>query len=294
MENPMSYSYIIVLYHPTDYQITYLVRLAEKSFCIIVDNTPDIVQEVFINPARRSRENIVYIPLKKNAGIAEAQNIGIQEAVKRQIHYILFLDQDSTVDPLFAENMIAEYRRISAEGIKLAALGPLLINKSTKTPYKSIVHVEAMPKYKIVPALISSGTLVPVYILQEIGGMKSELFIDDVDFEWCWRAATKGYKCAITTTLQLSHKVGESDRSICGFPVILTTPVRYYYQYRNFLILCRVRYVPTPWKIKMAIRRCFCLFYIPLVSDTKWKVFRSMIKGVSDGIIYRKENFYER
>lgn len=62
--------------------------------------------------------------------------------------------------------------------------------------------------------LISSGSLIPVDALVEVGMNNSSLFIDLVDFEWCYRAKYAGYHVLMTSNVTMKHNVGLTDKKI--------------------------------------------------------------------------------
>lgn len=252
--------------------------MCKTNNCVIVDNTPD--REIF---SLYENSNIIYIPLKVNLGIAKAQNIAIEEVKKRKGQYILFLDQDSTICYEFAEQLLMEYTKISSSGIKISALGPSLKNTYSGKPYKT-ENVKIYDGYTIPSVLISSGMLVEINTINEVGNMDETLFIDYVDFEWCWRAKTKGYVCCMSRKIEMKHKVGVRDKNILGYAVLISVPIRYYYKYRNYLKLCYKKYVPLKWKIKTGLKNICFLLYIPLVSNNKIEIWQNMFKGIKDGL----------
>lgn len=277
---------IIVIYDPSH-------KLDFSSFCnvergidiLLIDNTPDYSHSYSFP------ENVHYFPLYENKGIAYAQNIGIKWADKNYFEYIFFFDQDSRITPEFIDKMLSEYKRITKIGYKLSVLGPLHINQNTNVIYK-VGYGSFTADQMEVPAVISSGSLMKVDTLQIIGYMEDMLFIDYVDFEWCWRAGRKGYNCMITNHVRLPHRVGEKDYNVLSFPIILSSPERYYYQYRNYLLLLKRPYVPLIWKLKQMIKKTFFLVYIPLVSDTPLLIWKNMFKGIKDGIkgLFKSDN----
>ena len=115
--------------------------------------------------------------------------------------------------------------------------------------------------------------------------MDALLFIDYVDFEHCWRANSKGYVCGITQNVTLPHKVGNNELHFPhGYRVIISAPFRYYYQYRNWLWLCRRNYVPKQWKINTCIKFMLRIVYFPFAVND-WKLIEKyMFKGINDGL----------
>ncbi|WP_297095249.1 glycosyltransferase [uncultured Draconibacterium sp.] len=258
------------------------------SMIIVIDNTPDLINEE-LQSYSRVHKNILYSPLRENRGIAEAQNIGIKKAKRIEgITHILFLDQDSRIRKDFPLKMIEEYDKVINQVPKLAAIGPTPINIVSNTPYKQEKNTPDNKEldYHFASKLISSGMLISLKTIEDVGMMDSSLFIDTVDFEWCWRANAKGYKCCMTNRVEMLHKVGEKDYSLFGYKILLSSPSRYYYQYRNLIILLKRNYVPINWKFKNILKKIFFLVYIPLVAPNSKKIISNMIQGIKDGFIY--------
>lgn len=270
---------IIIFYNPPSNIVKrwerFIIEHPHFSF-VIVDNSTKNNWSADLN-------NCSYIPLYENRGIASAQNEGIKCAIKDGAKYIIFFDQDSEVDGTYCDSMVSEYERIKSIEPTLAMLGPTVVNKETMANYKT-GSVANERGYSLTNCLISSGTTVESNIFKVVGMMDDNLFIDAVDFEWCWRAESKGLVCARTTVVKLLHKVGQKNRKILGMPFIVSAPIRYYYQYRNWLWLIRRSYVPKKWKIRYSVRRIAEFFIIPLLTNKKCKTVRNMLKGIKDGI----------
>ena len=277
MENLLSI--VIVLFHPSDGQMTHIKELAHHYRVIAVDNTPD---NTSFSSYFSDVPNVTYIVLGENLGIACAQNIGIRRACEGGAAYVVFFDQDSDVCPKLVGSLLDSYLRLASTGEKVAAIGPLIINKDTGQPYKH--RADLRERYSETGFVISSGSIVAMDTFAAIGLMMEGLFIDYVDSEWCWRARNRGYKSFIDTTLHMPHKVGENERKVLGFPVLCAKPFRYYYVYRNILLLYRKRHVPWVWKAKSFVRYFFCLFYLPITArGNGWEIFGFMLKGICDG-----------
>jgi rhamnosyltransferase len=276
---------VIVLYYPTPEQVKNILSIIQCNCCIVIDNTTNQENLDINNFIKIGYSNSIYIPLKENKGIALAQNIGIEEAKKRGAEYILFLDQDSKISKNFVQLMFAEYQNICLKKTKLAVLGPLLNNESTGILYKTNDN-KINANYYIASHLISSGMLINTKVLDDVGFMDENLFIDYVDFDWCWRANAKGYICCRSKNIIMNHKVGLGDKKIFNYVITTSAPIRYYYQYRNYLKLCFRTYVPLDWKIKELFKKIFFLLYIPLISKQKVCILNNMFKGIKDGIKY--------
>ena len=278
---------IIILYNPEYKHLERLIKNLNGDIKIfLVDNSPKSRLDDFLFLDKLDGVDYSYKPLNQNKGIAEAQNIALCEALQiNEITHVLFLDQDSTITNDFADQMLCEYNRIERTGIKLAAIGPTLINSKTLEMYKMKNKWESDNDsgFVVTDKLISSGMVVKKSIFNTIGLMDKSLFIDAVDFEWCWRANSKGYTCCITKNVNMEHQVGIETCSVLGFPVIISNPSRYYYQYRNFVILFFRKYVPSVWKLKNLIKKMFFLVYIPIRNSNGCLYLSNMVKGIFAG-----------
>ena len=270
---------IIILYKPDCDNLERLGRLcieADKFDIVAVDNTP------FKNIDYALPKQIRYIKLEENKGIAYAQNEGIKQALKDNYDFILFSDQDSNWDvnyPVIMKDALLGIQKITPN---VAALGPTIIDKATNQKYKQKNTTE---DYIAVDTIISSGTIIPTNILRIVGMMDSSLFIDFVDHEWCWRAKSKGYNIFRANIISLYHKVGIRNLRVLGFCFVEAAPFRYYYIYRNYLWLCKRRYVPLKWKIRSGIKNLATIVLLPLICKGRWKDALSyLLKGLWVGL----------
>lgn len=273
---------IFVLYHPTTEQLERIKNIATYYGGIIVDNsgTPNFPDE------RIGKMSYV---INDNVGIATAQNIGIREIMASgMVSHVVFLDQDSKVSANYLIQIVEEYKRLS-KNRKIATLGPTVIDETTDAAYASAFHKDVIGKDGFIarPQIISSGSVIEVNILKEVGLMEDKLFIDFVDFEWCWRAKAKGYVSGITTKLSIRHKVGVNELNIGKHKIIVSSPFRYFYQFRNLLWLAKRSYVPTRWKINYGAKMMARLIYFPFVLKDGWKIEKQMWKGIRHGLFKR-------
>ena len=107
---------ILVLYATSEIKIK-TEDLPDNSMLIVIDNTPDQNLNII-------QDNIIYVPLFLNLGIAEAQNKGIEIAHDLKCTHIIFFDQDSIVQDHFIQRMVNEYERINNRISNLFLLGP--------------------------------------------------------------------------------------------------------------------------------------------------------------------------
>lgn len=270
---------VIILFHPSPSDLEYIDHLAELYHCVVVDNS----SQASMNETGKMK----YIfNGGQNIGIATAQNDGIKYIIgQKDITHIVFLDQDSRVTDDYPQAIANEFDRLS-KNAKLAFLGPKVENIETREEYKSVIHHDQQTTEGFIPRreVISSGGCTTIECLKDIGLNDSGLFIDYVDFEWCWRAQSKGYVCGITPNLTITHHVGKNTINLWGYLIIISSPNRYFYQFRNYLWLVRRKYVPLQWKIATGIKCAARLIYFPLCIHTGVQCWKYMIKGIRAGI----------
>lgn len=272
----MKIAVIIVLYNslPKNYH-----DIISLDYIIFVDNTPN-------RDLRLCGTNVAYLPLFENKGIATAQNIGIKKAIELECTHIVFFDQDSNFSKEYVNNILTEYLKIDNQNSNLFLLGPIVYNEKCNTEYKSIIHKYNTDDmgFQHRREIISSGSCVSIEKLSQIGFLDESLFIDDVDYEWCWRANSLGYKSGITTKVILKHNVGQIEIKICGYSIIVSSPFRYFYQYRNYIWLCKRKYVPFAWKRNTGIKYFCRLIYFPFLIKDGMKILKYMWKGIIAGL----------
>ena len=273
---------IIVLYNPDTNDIDNVRRIAQYNVGFVVDNSliPFMDGETI--------GNMSYICNKANIGIAKAQNVALREILKGDYEYVVFLDQDTRVAVDYPLQIAMEFSRI--DNGRLAVLGPQVVNAVTGGQYASAIHKYEISEngFSLRKHIISSGSCMSINALKDVGLMWGELFIDYVDFEWCWRAASKGYQCGVTSHLQISHHVGQRELSIGKYKVIISAQQRYFYQYRNFIWLIQKKYVPLQWKCATCVKFLLRLVYFPILVNGGLKYWNNMIKGLEAGIWQRK------
>lgn len=134
---------------------------------------------------------------------------------------------------------------------------------------------------------ISSGSLIPVSALDDVGFMDESLFIDHVDTEWCLRARSKGYKLFGVPAARMLHTLGDKRTRFWLFrwrQVPHHSPFRYYYILRNSLLIQRRNYIPKKWRIAEAIRSVRVLLYFSLFGSQRRECLRMMSKGLWHGL----------
>lgn len=290
---------ILVLYNPdTDMVSRCLHSISQTGvqMIYIIDNGDESKPHYYSQLGIAA--GVKYFFNGSNQGIAAAQNKGIKCAVEDGFDYCIFFDHDTIVqDKALTLLLVRSYKNLIKEGYKVGAIGPRTIDRKTQTTYKAKVdkgnYVKGFSDIIEIKQIISSGTLIDVNVFKETGIMMEELFIDLVDFEWCWRSRAKGYHHFILESVSIEHEFGLDEHRFFSFKMSLPSPFRCYYIFRNYFILLRKGYVPAYWKMSNMIKLSIKFFYYPLLVRPRLDYFRNIITGITDGIFYTKKGSNE-
>lgn len=267
---------IIVLFNPELVLLKDVINSLEKQVDIIICiNNGNNVE--FKHP------KILIKNLNANKGIAYAQNIGVNIAKDLGAKYILFSDQDT----VYPENYISEMKN-SIKMYDKVILVPSFynLNRGQIEPISLTMSKSVVPKlntqYEVFHA-ISSGTFVSMSSFIDIGYYEEKLFIDWVDFEWCWKARHKGYKIICIPKIQIKHSLGDIVKSVLGKKITLRSQFRYYYMIRNCLYLSKKSpYLNRKEKCNLKIRAIILIFGILFADDKGIKNFNTVKNAIKD------------
>lgn len=272
---------VIVLFRPNKEDIDNVNILSENYYGVIIDNseTPNF-SKPFVGKMR-------YKNMKSNVGIAAAHNCAIDIIInERKSRYVVLLDQDSRYSIDYPQMITTVLRSIQQQVSQLVALGPTIIQKETGEEYQSIFHKNKYLTNDIIikQDIIASGCCIDLNGLQIIGFFDESLFIDFVDTEWCFRAKDKGFIIGITPVIEIQHKVGLGEIHFGKHIVSISSPFRYYYQYRNYIILLVKKYVPYTFKINFGVKLFSRFLYFPFIVKNGVKCWPYMAKGIYAGL----------
>jgi rhamnosyltransferase len=281
---------IVVLYNDNTeeaaYNVMMLARQVDK--VCLVDNSADACPERF-----KDIGNAVYLPQYQNKGIAAAQNVGLRYAFEQGADYVLFADPDSTT-PEQAVDMLSEtYQRLVGQGYNVGGVGSVARNKMTQQMYPLRSNLlRELPELNVkeVTYTMNSISLYPTQLFKDVGLMDESLFIDGVDCEFCWRAATRGFRFLLDNNVVIDHVLGMGTKTIGGKARAMTPPFRMYYQYRNFLWLCRRDYVPRKWLLENGRNYIVKALYYPLMVAPRWRYLKNICRGIAAGVRLQGKN----
>ena len=282
---------VIVTFNPDLTALSAIInslRLQLNSI-VIVDNNSKSQNEL-----AEICESVEFVPLPVNLGLGKAHNLGIEYARKHDSQYVLLLDQDSLPDPGMVQQMLNTADKLKLNGIMFCAVGSRYRDnhghlsdfvkvgwfRFTRNSCGENQHVEA-------DFLISSGALIPISAINEIGMMDESLFIDHIDTEWFMRANSLGYKSYGCCTAMMRHSLGEKTTRIWlarWRNVPYHNPFRYYYIFRNSLLLYRRGYMPFKWMLADWVRLGQIFLFFGLFAGDRVANLKMIANGVIDGL----------
>lgn len=253
-------SAIVVLFNPDLNHLCAFIDsiLNQVESVILVDNTPKSIKKY--DESLFVKDRVVYLDLGDNLGIAKAHNVGINKSIELGVDYFIIFDQDSSIEENLVSSLVSLYEILIDNGEKVAAIGPAYLDIKTDILAPAIqfnglkvnrVPIDKNSLYTKADYIISSGTLISVQSIKEIGGMQEDLFIDYVDVEWGLRAKQKGYQCFIANQVLMRHSIGDSSIKVPFSKkfVNIHSDFRKYFILRNAMYLILYSNLPLNWRI---------------------------------------------
>jgi len=246
-----------------------------------------------------SAAEIVMVDPGGNVGVAAGHNLALAHIFAAGCSHALLFDQDS----LPQDDMIGELLRVEqgllAASRAVGAVGPQQVAAGDDRPAGFVKFSGLRPHVRTcsdadlpLPAcrcdfLITSGTLLRREVFERVGPFAESLFIDNVDVEWCYRAASLGFGCYGAVEARLQHALG--DHSI-PLPfarerrLVIHNPLRIYFMTRNRLLLYRMPHVPPHWKLADFPRMVMKMLAFGLLVRPRLRYLRAAFAGVLDGL----------
>ena len=230
------------------------------------------------------KEKIITMGTGENVGIAAALNQAISWATANKYSHILTMDQDSNFEAGHLNKYINSIESCADD--KTGIFCPNIKYRG------NLVH-NTENEIEKVKSASTAGSIYPLKIFKTTGLFREDLFIDAVDYEFCFRIKVYGYKTVAFTNIILNQKFGYSTKTQFGFSTLNYSPARTYYIIRNHIIIWR-KY-PHLYDCKKDLVRNHIILRIPkviLAESQKCKKLKAIWLGLRDGMIgktgYRK------
>jgi rhamnosyltransferase len=259
---------------------------AQMASLIVVDNG-SFGESVAHLRAAELELGIEVVRNGSNMGIAAALNRGARLAGERGFAWILTMDQDTVAGEELVRTQLRVYEDFPEKDM-LAVIGSNYSNPVSGGEFASS-QVPEDRSWLEAKAVITSGSLISIAAFHEIGPFREELFLDCVDFEYCLRARSKGFRVILATKAVMQHPIGAVTLHRLPWKTTTTTnhsPLRRYYMARNQIILAR-EYLPKEprWILSMLYRWLKAILLMCLFEERVGPKLRNTVVGVFDGFL---------
>jgi rhamnosyltransferase len=305
----MSTAAIVVLYHPQELLLKRVLQgiATQAQQIYLIDNTPSGQESAWLSKAwldallegdREKPVKVVYQSLGENAGIAKAQNVGIDLALQEGYEDLIFFDQDSAPTANLVSDLLSAREGLMAKGVAVGMIGPAVFDEKSNT-YSPIIRTGRCWIYAIkfnphwthpvsVDYIISSGSLISAQVLRQVGPMKEALFIDWVDVEWGLRAKNLGFQNYVVPTAIMRHSIGDEYVRAGKKVINLHSTLRNYYIVRNATYLVRWAPFESAWRFTVALKiPAYIFFFAFHAKGQRLAAFKILVAAMGDGLAKR-------
>jgi rhamnosyltransferase len=279
---------IIVTYQTKIVQFKKNLKIHQENFkqVIIVNNSLEIDLSQF------QSKQVTLINNPENIGLSVGLNIGIKEAKKLGFNLVALFDQDTEIPLNFTQKML-QYMNAYQGDKPVAVYAPIFHNHVIDEASK---HISFKPlrlirgsvdelDYAHPHYVITSGSVIPLEVIDDVGLMREELFIDFLDIEWCLRARKKGYEIVALNKVLINHYLGDYAVRFMSHNYPIHSPLRMYYFFRNAIYLYRLREIDRNWRLVDATRNIWRFLFYMLFVKNRLTYFKYIIKGYYHGLI---------
>lgn len=218
------------------------------------------------------QNSAIIIKSERNVGIAAALNGLMKKSEELGATWMLSLDQDSVCPQNFCEQTRTYLYKEDNFGI----VAPVIVDRNV-----GIVGHNPEKEYKSVRTCITSGAFTRIDVWNKIGGYDESMFIDSVDFEFCYRVRQAGYKVVQVRDVQLLHELGSSEkRRFLFWELDITghSAFRKYYIARNNVYYPKKHHLWIRF-IRGNYRNLKMIVIVLLYEDNKKEKIRSILSG---------------
>ena len=213
----------------------------------------------------------------RNKGLGKALNLGIARAGELGCDVVVLFDQDSTPSASLLTSLLSCLAQVDpAHSVvgptHLDDRGPELTLRPSR-PGGSLVPMTCLP---------TSGMLFSVADWSGSPHFSEELFLDLVDFDWCWRMRDLGWHFYKAIDVTMPHRLGLAQRKLFGLVFHVPAPYRHYFQFRDTLRVVPRPYVPLYSKVRLLGLLPLKLLAYPWLLDRGLERLRWMLLGMAD------------
>ncbi len=209
---------------------------------IVVDNaSPNDDPEIL----KQSYPEIIFIQSTENLGFAGGNNLGIRQAKGK---YVLFINNDTVVDPGFLEPLVAKCESNS----KIGAVSPKIkfydhpdtiqfcgqapMNNYTMRSHgigHGVIDQGQFEQDTLTHFVHGAAMMVPISVIAEVGLMPECYFLYYEELDWCASIKKAGYQLWYVHNSSILHKESISTGKMSPFKTYYMNRARLLYLRRN-------------------------------------------------------------
>ena len=228
-----------------------LKRITYPNYNVILVDNASTGNDVAV--LREQFGDFIYIiPNDRNYGFAAGNNVGIRYALEKDADYVLLLNNDTTVDPAFLDELI----KVAESNARIGILCPHIYSYDEPDRlawtggaqvdfWRS--HVKRLPEHRydieqpVIETEVAIGTamLITKKTIEAIGLLPEEYFFGVEDVDYSVHASRAGIGIAVIAKAKIWHKFSQSGKELNA------SLVRY--QYNGWQILRR-KYLPPHYR----------------------------------------------
>jgi rhamnosyltransferase len=284
---------VVSLFNPSEAVLANAAALlSQASRVVVVDDGSPQDPSAILN--QLAAMGCIVERLVENSGIATALNTGITIALegKPKPDFVLTMDQDSLLDEGYVNALETAAAVAEAAGIPVGMVGPGSV-RGLPVRRRGKLH-----GVQLGGEPIQSGLLLPVPVLERLGLLQDSLFIDGVDTEFYLRCRSHGLQTVLAPDAALDHALGSrvaaqafgSPMTFGGRELRVRTaaPWRYYYIFRNRLLLARQYGLRMPgWALAGFLADYRHLAIVTLLAPGRAARLVGAMSGIADGLAGR-------
>ncbi|PXX98835.1 dTDP-Rha--alpha-D-GlcNAc-pyrophosphate polyprenol alpha-3-L-rhamnosyltransferase [Marinifilum breve] len=237
-------SIITVNYNQAQVTCDFLQSLKEVTYpnyeVIVVDNASPTEDPA---PIVNNYPEIIFIKSEKNLGFAGGNNLGVRKSTGE---YLLFINNDTEVEPDFLEPMIEKFQEDENIGMMSPKIRfhhtPDTIQYAGYTPMNPFTMRQHLIGFRKVDngqfddpgftySIHGAAMMVPRKVIEEVGMMTEVFFLYYEEHDWCARVKKAGYKVYYQPKSLVFHKESISTGK--------ESPLKIYYISRNRIVYAR-------------------------------------------------------
>jgi GT2 family glycosyltransferase len=211
-----------------------------------------------------------------NAGFPGGCNIGMNYAMKKDVDYVLLLNNDVVVDKEFLTHLVEPAEVDSSVGIVGSKIyyyddpdriqsigGDMRWWIATPIDYGSNeADTGEYDEIKERDFVWATSQLIKTNLIEEIGGLDETFFFGVEEYDYCSRAKNAGYKVLFSPESKIWHKGNASGKKLSEYPNVAETinSKKGFLDYKFIYALLRKRFPPGIVMIPFVLRYVSVVF----------------------------------